>query len=165
MTKNADEFYLEVESGLQKHNVSENDTEYFKTKKFNPVKFIFNNLKEKLKDTNHIIFLFSWVNHLPTTGTNDFESIVYDLDNHKKYYIYNFRENFKNIIIKESLPSDLNGADTIIENYKLNKIEYLKSLQTSTSAELGQDYLIQNINLQNHINKTSVFKSLVTEHF
>jgi hypothetical protein len=163
---NANDFYTEIESGIKKHNSFENDTEYFKTKKFNPVKYIFNSLEKQLKNTNHLVFLFSWVNHLPTAGTMHFQSIVYDFDNNKKYYCYNFVDNNKNIIIEETLPKDFQTANVVIKNYELNKIDYLRTLQNKfSSAEMGQDYLIQEIDLLKKTNKTLVLKSVTLDDF
>ena len=164
-SNNADRFYTEVLDGLKKHNSIENDTEYLKTKKFNPVKHIFENLEEQLKNTRNLIFLFSWTNHLPTIGTNDFKAIVYDLDKNKKYYCYNQIDNYKKIIIVETLPENYETENVIIKNYELNKIEYLRTLQNRfSSAEVGQDYLIQEINLLDKTNKTLVFKSVTLDY-
>lgn len=163
---NANDFYTEIESGIKKHNSFENDTEYFKTKKFNPVKYIFNSLEKQLKNTNHLVFLFSWDNHLPTAGTMHFQSIVYDFDNNKKYYCYNFVDNNKNIIIEVTLPKDFQTANVVIKNYELNKIDYLRTLQNKfSSAEMGQDYLIQEIDLLKKTNKTLVLKSVTLDDF
>ena len=163
---NANDLYTKIESEINKHNSFENDTEYFKTTKFNPVKSIFNNLEKQLKNSNHLVFLFSWVNHLPTTGTMHFQSIVYDFDNNKKYYCYNFVDNNKNIIIEETLPKNFQTANVIIKNYELNKIDYLRTLQNRfSSAEIGQDYLIQEIDLLKKTNKTLVLKSVTLDDF
>jgi len=163
---NANDFYTEIESGIKKHNSFENDTEYFKTKKLNPVKYIFNNLEKQLKNTNHLVFLFTWVNHLPSIETKHFQSIIYDFDNNKKYYCYNFVDNYKNIIIEETLPKDFQTADMVIKNYEQNKIDYLRTLQNRfNSAEIGQDYLIQEIDLQKKTNKTLVLKSITLDDF
>jgi hypothetical protein len=163
---NAKNFYTEIESGIKKHNSFENDTEYFKTKKFNPVKYIFKSLEKQLKNTNHLVILFSWVNHLPTARTMHFQSIVYDFDNNKKYYCYNFVDNNKNIIIEETLPKDFQTANLVIKNYELNKIEYLRTFQNRfSSVEMGQDYLIQEIDLLKKTNKTLVLKSVSLENF
>ena len=163
--QNAFNYYEEIESEIRKYNSQENQSQYYKTNKFNPVDYIFRNLDDKLKNTNHLVFLFSWVNHLPTAGTKHFVSIIHDVSNNKNYYCYNSIDNYRKIFIEEIIPQNYTTANAILENYKQNKISYLKTLQNKfITAEMGQDYLIFEIDFTKKANKLLVLKSVMLEN-
>ncbi len=161
LTGHTEALYQKLESGLENLNQSDNDTFYFKSENFNPVKIIFEKLENKLQTTDSLIFVFSWINHLPMAGANHLESIVYDLEKEKTYYLYNYRNDYKNIIVQEIRPDDFNTIDMVFENFQKGDIEYLKNQQNQfSSAEMGQDYLILKIHLGKDFIDTLVLESI-----
>lgn len=146
--QNAQYFHTEIEQTIKKYNDSTNSTIYIKTHKFNPTKLNFELIKDNLENSKHIIYIFSWRNHLPIAGTNDFESIIYDIDNNKKYFFYNYQKDYKNIILETKSPKDFEQPNFILDHYQSKKNELLKNLQNRfSSAEIGQDYLIVEVEI------------------
>lgn len=139
-------FYTEIVQEVKKYNDTAKSGFYLKTKSFDPTKYNFKLIDDKLENSKHVIYLFTWNNHMPTVGTNDFRAIVFDINNDKKYFFYNSQSNYKKINIEYSSSEYFEEPIFILNNYNSGKIEYLKSFQNRySSAEAGQSYLIVEI--------------------
>lgn len=52
------------------------DPIFIKIQEYNPSKKIFKKLDGKI--SNEFVYIFTWINHMPTVGTKHFNAIIYD---------------------------------------------------------------------------------------
>ena len=83
---------IDIKEDYENNN---DDNIVLRNKSFKPNKEIFKKLKRNV--TGDFVYIFSWVNHLPTVGVNEYKSILYDKNTKKVYYINNTLENKKKI--------------------------------------------------------------------
>jgi len=126
-------------------------------KNFDPSKKIFNRLNNVLSDD--FIYIFSWVNHLPLSGTNHFKCLIYDRKSKKHIYIFNTVENYKSLIITYSA-TDFNEEKLILDYYLEHRVDVLVSLRPAfISSEVGSEYYL----LDSTSNKAYVIDNLVLD--
>ncbi|MGV3527256.1 MAG: hypothetical protein ACO1OO_00015 [Flavisolibacter sp.] len=115
---------------------------------FNPATAIFNKLKSKLKDSKYLVYLFTWQNDLPTVAGN-FRAIVFDKTGGKTYYCSGSGSK-RNLHIR-TIPSTQELIDEkVLSSYLSDNSDLLRSHQGKfSSAEIGEDYTIYDIDLQN----------------
>src|SRR5690606_42071780 len=87
-------FYTEIESTYSK----EKKDDYVSKSSIKHHKIVFGALKDKLKNSEHIIYHYA-----PNAEWNRIESsgVVYDVDNSKYYYLENSIEHPHNLIISD----------------------------------------------------------------
>lgn len=109
-------------------------------KKINPSKKIFKKLNKDLG--NDFIYIYSWVNHLPTSGTNHFKALIYDRKLDKRFYISNTLEDINSINLKDDL-TNYKEEQLILKYYIDNRINALISLSPAfSSSEIGSEYFL-----------------------
>ena len=107
-------------------------------KGFRPNKEIFKKLKTDI--TGDFIYIFSWVNHLPIVGIDEYKSILYDKNTRKVYYINNTSENKKRINIATE-NKNFKEEKYLLAGILEGKIDSLVNLKPKyISSEIGCDY-------------------------
>jgi hypothetical protein len=130
--------YDEVIEIKNKNNISNQKKQIIiKSKNFSPLKNILKKLKGELSKDN--IIIFSWVNHLPKTGVNDYYCIIYNYDSKKTFYIKNTKEKIHDIIICDS-NKEFESHFSILNIYLNKGKTLLESLEPFTSSEYGTSY-------------------------
>lgn len=124
-------------------------------KKFNPSKQVFAELNNDL--TNDFIYIYSWVNHLPISGTNHFKALIYDRKSNKRFYISNTLKDINSINLKDDM-TNYKEEELILDYYLDNRMNILISLSPSfSSSEIGSDFFLFDSVSKN----TYVIKNLV----
>lgn len=153
------DFYSVVISETNCYNDTAKGNVILKHKSFNPIKTIFGKLSGELANSKHLIYLFSWENNLPSV-TNDFKAIVVDKTTGRGFYAFNLDDG-NEIGLKTELPDEFSIEDFVLKSYSQKRIDFLKSLQNRfSSAEMGQDYIIYEVDLINKVNKLTVLNSV-----
>ncbi|MFY7740822.1 MAG: hypothetical protein ACOVQC_09920 [Flavobacterium sp.] len=130
--------YRNVVEIKNKNNISnQKKLIIIKNKNFSPLKNIIKKLNGKLSKDN--IIIFSWVNHLPKTGVNDYYCIIYNYDSKKTFYIKNTKEKIHDIIICNS-NKEFESHSSILNIYLNKGKTLLESLEPFTSSEYGTSY-------------------------
>ncbi len=130
--------YRNVVEIKNKNNISNQKKQIIiKNKNFSPLKNILKKLKGELSKNN--IIIFSWVNHLPKTGVNDYYCIIYNYDSKKTFYIKNAKEKIHDIIICDS-NKEFESHSSILNIYLYKGKTLLESLEPFTSSEYGTSY-------------------------
>jgi hypothetical protein len=97
---------------------------------------VFDMLQDSLIGSDHLIYIYNHINHLPIVGTKDFDALVYDYRQNKTFYIRN--KDLKSLDIKlEKYKSDFNMINSILKYYLADKISYLKSFENTDISEGG----------------------------
>lgn len=124
---------------------------------FNPSKDIFKRLGDSL--SSNYIYVYSWVNHLPQSGTKHFSAVVYDYESDTTYYIANTLEKPKLIQITNSNDENLFLEEKfILKNYIEGKSDFLLAIKPKfISSEIGSDYYL----LDSKLNTAYVFKNII----
>lgn len=126
---------------LKKNHETESNPFVLSRKNFRPSKVIFKDLNKKV--SGNIIYIFSWVNHMPTISAN-FSAVVYDKPTGKTFYIGNSLKYPTEILISKDQNTDRYDEELLILKYALNgKINELTSLKPQfSSAEIGTYYYV-----------------------
>lgn len=128
-------------------------------KNFFPLKEVFKKLDTEI--SSNFLAIFSWVNHLPRAGTNDFQCLIYDYDKELIYYTYNKEQDIYDIKISITDTSKFYTEKLILKNYlsldTANSSKLYK--QKFQSAEIGTDYNL--LDLKKH--KILCFKNIVLD--
>lgn len=133
--------YQNINNIKKNYNIVKGDNSIIlRHKNFNPSNFIFDELDKVMSDD--FIYIYSWVNHLPTAGTNHFKGLIYDRKSKKQFYIFNTLENTKSINIDEDTESF--KEEILILNYYLeNNLDVLISLSPAfSSSEVGSEFYL-----------------------
>ncbi|MFW0739983.1 hypothetical protein [Flavobacterium sp. T12S277] len=124
-------------------------------KNFNPTKKIFLELNNNL--TNDFIYIYSWVNHLPISGTNHFKSLIYDRKSSKQIYISNTLKDVNSINLRDD-KTNYKEEQLILDYYIGNRMDAIISLSPPfSSSEIGSEYFLFDSVSKN----TYVIKNLV----
>ena len=116
------------------------DNIILRNKSFRPNKEIFKKLNTDI--TGDFVYIFSWVNHLPIVGIDEYKSILYDKNTQKTYYINNTPENKKKIHIAIE-NKNFKEEKNLLEGFLDGKIDSLVNLKPRyISTETGTDYYI-----------------------
>ncbi|MEI6949846.1 hypothetical protein V9K67_21850 [Paraflavisolibacter sp. H34] len=136
--------YKVVQSAKNEYNASSNGTLIYLQRKINPLKLIFKRLDRKIDEEN-FVFIFSWVNHLPIAGTNDFRALFVDNGRNKKRFFYNKIEAPKTVYMVTD-NSNFRDLDFILGKVLEGKVEDLASLPPKfSSAEVGEQFYVFDI--------------------
>ncbi|WP_374173024.1 hypothetical protein [Flavobacterium tructae] len=109
-------------------------------KNFNPSKKVFAELNNDL--TNDFIYIYSWVNHLPISGTNHFKALIYDRKTNKRFYISNTLKDINSINLRDDM-TNYKEEQLILEYYIDKRIDDLISLSPPfSSSEIGSEYFL-----------------------
>jgi len=155
--------YNEVIEIKNKNNISNPKKPIIiRNKSFSPLKKILSRLEGELTKDN--IIIFSWVNHLPKTGVNDYYCIIYNYDNEKTFYIKNTKEKIHDIIICDS-NKEFESHSYILDIYLNKGKTLLESLEPFTSSEFGTSYSLIDTknNLGFRINGFNIKNKLIYE--
>lgn len=156
------DFYSEVISATKSYNDTVKSRIILQHKSFNPTKAIFKKFSSELVNSKHLIYLFMWENNLPTV-TNNFKAIVVDKTSGKAFYAFK-SENDTDITFTTVSPNQFLVEDFVITNYSSNRIDFLKGLQNKfSSAEMGQDYIIYEVDLANQIEKVTKLSAVTVD--
>ena len=135
-------FYNEIESTYEK----EINRNLFMNSAINPHKIIFKTLKKELKDSKHIIYLYS-----PSSNWDSkvFSGAVYDIDNNMYYYFNNSESRPLKLTVSQTHSySDDNYCRFVIDNFINGNIGYLKKLgQISNHSGIRTEQVIFDVNL------------------
>lgn len=128
-------------------------------KGFDPAKPIFNQLRGELKASKTIVYQFTWQNDMPTI-TGNFRAIVFDKTSGKKFYCSG--SGSSKMLDIRSTPTIQDSLDEkVLNSYLSGDHENIKSLQRKfISVEIGEDYTIYEIVLQNPRVKIQNFSSV-----
>ena len=88
-----DKNYNQIIDIKKEYENNNDDNIILRSKDFKPNKKIFKQLKKDI--TGDFVYIFSWVNHLPIAGIDEYKSILYDKNTQNIYYINNTSENKK----------------------------------------------------------------------
>ncbi|PVW13108.1 hypothetical protein [Marixanthomonas spongiae] len=110
-------FYSEVSSlndSYRNELVEKYGKDAVKRNSFDPHKLVLKTLKERIQNTDHIIYHYS---PLPKWKSKEFAGVVYDVDNSKYYYLENSEERPRKIVVDTvyDYPND-NYYKFIIDN-------------------------------------------------
>ncbi|GIQ61169.1 hypothetical protein Flavo103_43040 [Flavobacterium collinsii] len=133
--------YQNISNMEKNYNIRNGDTGIILShKKFNPTKKVFAELNNNL--TNDFIYIYSWVNHLPISGTNHFKALIYDRKSNKRFYISNTLEDINSINLRDDM-ANYKEEQLILGYYIDNKIDTLISLSHPfSSSEIGSEYFL-----------------------
>ena len=133
--------YQNINSIKKNYNIRNGDNGIILShKNFNPSKKIFAELNNDL--ANDFIYIFSWVNHLPISGTNHFKALIYDRKSNKRFYISNTLEDINSINLRDDVTKH-KEEQLILEYYIDNKMDALISLSPPfSSSEIGSEYFL-----------------------
>jgi hypothetical protein len=158
----ASDLYSEVTSAINSYNDTAKARIVLQHKSFNPTKAVFEKLSGELANSEALIYLFTWENNLPTI-TNNFRAIVIDKTTGKAYYA--FKSEAGNMVnVATTVPDEFLIEDFLLKNYSQNGVDFLKSLQNRfSSTEMGQDYVIYEVDLISHTNKVTMLNSVTID--
>lgn len=132
--------YSEIVSLKNNHNsINKTNSITISNKNFHPLRHILRKLKNSI--SNNYIVIFSWVNHLPRVGVNEFQCLVYDYEAKTTYYIKNEEQNIDSFEISRIDDKSFKNEKFIMVNYLLGNLEVLSNYKTKfSSVEFGTDY-------------------------
>lgn len=132
--------YNQIIDIKKEYENNNDDNIILRSKDFKPNKKIFKKLKSDI--TDDFVYIFSWVNHLPIVGIDEYKSILYDKNTKKVYYINNTPENKKKIHITTE-NKNFKEEKKLLDGFLNEKIDSLVNLKPRyVSSEIGSDYYI-----------------------
>lgn len=156
------DFYSEVVTATKSYNDTAKARVVLQRKSFSPTKAIFEKLSGELVNSKHLLYLFTWENKLPTVTTN-FRAVVVDKTTGRAFYAFKSKAG-EEVAWKTALPDDFLIEDFLLKSYSQKGVDFLKSLQRRfSSAEMGQDYVIYEVDLISEINKVTMLNSVTVD--
>ncbi|WP_126974516.1 hypothetical protein [Gynurincola endophyticus] len=121
--------YKEIDRQVEEVNNEDSDIIKWEGD-WNPSKKVFKKLRGKLKHSNHIIYIYTWV----YTGMSIYygkvsECLVHDMSSNKSYNIYIYKRKIK----IQPKGMDFVFEEFLLKNYLKKNIDYLISLQNNNT--------------------------------
>jgi hypothetical protein len=156
-------FYKEVDimQSLIQNDINKSNTsiQTIEVKSDDMNKLVFEELKVKLKETNHILYYSSPDNSL---SSKKFWFVVYDIDNGIYYNLENNNTNSKKIhIIEETTFLQDKYTSFIFDNYLKNRCDTLKAKGDVSLSGIRTYEVIYEVDLKKAESKNCYFKNFV----
>lgn len=154
--KEVDIMQSQIQNDINKNNSS---IQTIEVKSYDMNKLVFDKLKVKLKETNHIIYYSSPDNSL---SSKKFWFVVYDIDNGIYYNMENNSANSKVIdIIEETTSLQDRYTSFIFDNYLKNRCDTLKAKGDVNLSGMRTYEVIYEVDLKKAESKNCYFKNFV----
>ncbi len=155
-------FYKEIDvmqKQVQKELKSKKYGSQIKIKSYNMNKLVLEELKFKLKETNHIIYYSVPDNSL---FSKKYWFVVYDVENKKYYYLQNSSHEPKkiNIIEDVDMQKDQN-VSFVFDNYLNNRCDVLKNKGNKSLSGIRSYEVIYEVDLKSNESKKCYFKNFI----
>lgn len=133
--------YKEIDRQVEE--VNRIDSNVIKWKGYwNPAKKAFKKLRGKLKESNHIIYIYIYIWQYAGMYPLDrtfYMALIYDVDQEKSYKIY-VRDTKKGKMKIQPKDMDFMFEKFLLKNYLENKVDYLKSIQNNSTEWVDDFY-------------------------